>query len=308
MFLTYLLDIWENLLSILRTMSLVDYLDIAIIAWVIYKVIKMVKETRAEQLLKGILLVVLILIVIRQLPDEFNFRALGFLSDMFFNVGFVALIVMFQPELRRALEKMGRTKVVQSLAFNLENNPSELEAQVNLAVEQISLACEKLSRTATGALIVVEKQTKLGEQVDTGTVLNAVPSEALFGNIFFPNSPLHDGAVIIRNGLVLAAGCFLPKPQKEDTISKDLGSRHRAAIGMSEVSDAVVIVVSEETGMISIAENGVLKRGLDRKTLEEYLQKELLPEKKSELALTLKREKKKRKNKREAEINHESDT
>ncbi|MFQ9436168.1 MAG: diadenylate cyclase [Ruminococcus callidus] len=137
-------------------------------------------------------------------------------------------------------------------------------------------ACVELSATSTGALIVIERQTRLGEQIDNGTILDAIPSKELFGNIFFNKTPLHDGAVIIRDGKILAAACFLPKPQKEELINKRLGSRHRAAIGMSENSDAIVIVVSEETGAISVAENGVLKSGFTRESLHQLLTKRLI--------------------------------
>jgi diadenylate cyclase len=267
-FQTYFIDFWVNLVSIIRTMGISDYIDILIMSYLIYKLLKLVRETRAEQLLRGILAIVVVLIFIRQ----FELPALNFLSETFFNIGLMAVIVMFQPELRRVLEKMGRTKVVQTLTFS----PVETGASIGEAIEQIAGACEKLSRTATGALIVMERTTKLGEQADTGTVLNAMPSAALFGNIFFPNSPLHDGAVIVRDGVVLAAGCFLPKPQKEEFISKDLGTRHRAAIGMSEISDALVIVVSEETGIISVAENGVLSRGYDRNGLIKFLNDKIM--------------------------------
>ena len=155
-----------------------------------------------------------------------------------------------------------------------------------------------LSATKTGALIVIERQTKLGEQVENGIVLNAVPSKELFGNIFFKNTPLHDGAVIIRDGMVLAAACFLPKPQKEELINKKLGSRHRAAIGMSENSDAIVIVVSEETGHISIAENGGLTSDYTRFRLNEYLREALIPkpaESKKKLPIKRKRNKRDKK-------------
>lgn len=304
--LTYLMDIWENLISIFKTMSVVDYFDIIILALIVYGLLKLVKETRAIQLLKGILFIAVILILIKQ----FDFRALGLLSESFTSVGFMAVIVMFQPELRRVLEKVGRTNVVKSIAFNLENNPVDTKTQVSGAIEQVSSACEKLSRTATGALIVMERQTKLGEQVDTGTVLNAFPSAELLRNIFFPNSPLHDGAVIIRSGSILAASCFLPKPQNEELVSKDLGSRHRAAIGMSEVSDAIVVIVSEETGIISIAENGVITRGFTREKLSEYLTAKLLPEKAELLAKRESKEKKRllkirKTNKNKDEINQD---
>jgi diadenylate cyclase len=145
-------------------------------------------------------------------------------------------------------------------------------------IEAICDACEDLSATLTGALIVIEQESKLGEQIATGTVINAVPSKELFGNIFYPKTPLHDGAVIMRDGMVLAAACFLPKPQKEELINKALGSRHRAAIGMSENSDALIIVVSEETGAISVAENGELKRGFTRDSLKRFLRGVLIPQ------------------------------
>jgi diadenylate cyclase len=273
-------------------MGVVDYLEILLLSYLIYKILKLVQETRAVQLLRGIVVVVIILFIIRQ----FDFSALGFLSETFFSIGLMAIIVMFQPELRRILEKMGRTKVVQTLSFTSEDT----NADMNAVIEEIAGACEKLSRSATGAIIVMERKTKLGEQADTGTVLNAAPSAELFGNIFFPNSPLHDGAVIIRNGVVLAAGCFLPKPQNEEFISKNLGTRHRAAIGMSEISDAVVIIVSEETGIISIAENGNLKRGLDRAKLIEVLIDKILEGSENGTSKQQKRAKKRENKKQEA--------
>jgi diadenylate cyclase len=263
--LTFLQDIWDNLVSIVTTMSVADYFEIAIISFFVYFLLKLVRETRAEQLVKGIIIVAVILLLIRQL----DFKALRLLSDTFFNVGAVAIIVMFQPELRRVLEKMGRVHMRSELTFN-ENSDDPVTRGMH-AVEEITAACEKLSRSATGALVVFERMTKLGEQIATGTVLSAKPSVELIGNIFFPNTPLHDGALIVREGVLHAAGCFLPKPSKEELISKELGSRHRAAIGMSEVSDAVIVVVSEETGMISVAENGVLTRGFTRDKLRDYL-------------------------------------
>lgn len=267
----YLTDIWNSLVSVFRSIGLIDWLDIIFLAVILYWLIKLVRETRAEQLIKGVVVLAAVLFILNQ----FGFKAMGVISQMVMNVGLIAFIVMFQPELRRALEKVGRSKVMQPLAL-FDTSLPETQGKESLAVEQIVLACEKLSRTATGALIVIERQTRLGEQIETGTILNAIPSEELFRNIFFPNTPLHDGAVIIRNGMIYAAGCFLPKPSKEELINKELGSRHRAAIGMSEVSDAIIIVVSEETGMISIAENGTLERGFDREKLYKYLSKKLL--------------------------------
>ncbi|MBR4112995.1 MAG: diadenylate cyclase CdaA [Ruminiclostridium sp.] len=289
----YLVDIWDALVNVFSSMTFVDVLDIVLLSFILYFVIKIIKETRAEQLLKGIALFAVALFFLNQ----FEFKVMSVISDTLFNVSIIAFIVMFQPELRRALEKVGRAKVVKPIT--LFETVTADETGCMAAINQIALACEKLSRTATGALIVVERQTKLGEQIETGTIIKAVPSEELFRNIFFPNTPLHDGAVIIRDNLVYAAGCFLPKPQKEELINKELGSRHRAAIGMSEVSDAIVIIVSEETGMISIAENGVLERGFDRDKLTLHLRNRLLPEP----AEQRKKEKQSRRKKKGGEAN-----
>lgn len=174
------------------------------------------------------------------------------------------------------MKKRGSTKLGVNL-FNFSGSSDELTSQWNNAIEAICDSCMDLSSTKTGALIVIERQTKLGEQIANGTIINAKPSKELFGNIFYPNTPLHDGAVIIRDGIILAAACFLPKPQKEELINKKLGSRHRAAIGMSENSDAVIVVVSEETGQISVAENGVLVRDFTRFRLNEYLHEAVIP-------------------------------
>ncbi len=268
----YLEDIWGALENVFRSITFIDVLDMLLLAFILYWVIKLVRETRAEQLIKGLCLFAVVLFLLNQ----FGFKAMSVISDMVFNVGVIAFVIMFQPELRRVLERLGRSKIVKPIAF-FDNTPSDGNSYL-AAINQIALACEKLSRTATGALIVIEQQTKLGEQIETGTIIKAIPSEELFRNIFFPNTPLHDGAVIIRDGIIYAAGCFLPKPQKEELINKELGSRHRAGIGMSEVSDAIVIIVSEETGIISIAENGVLERGFDRERLFSYLKAKLLPE------------------------------
>ncbi len=268
----YLSDIWDALVNVFQSITFVDILDMLLLAVILYWVIKLVRETRAEQLIKGLCLFAAVLFLLNQ----FGFKAMSVISDMVFNVGVIAFVIMFQPELRRVLEKLGRSRIVKPITF-FDAGAAD-EDSCTAAISQIALACEKLSRTATGALIVVERQTKLGEQIETGTILKAIPSEELFRNIFFPNTPLHDGAVIIRGGLIYAAGCFLPKPQKEELINKELGSRHRAGIGMSEVSDAIVIIVSEETGIISIAENGVLERGFDREKLYAYLKNKLLPE------------------------------
>lgn len=254
-----------------------DIVDIAVLAFLIYKGILIVKEIRAGGLIKGIILIFAIYI----LMNIAHMNVMAYLLKNVFDIGLLALVVLFQPELRRFLEKMGHSKVSKLPVFSsLTLESSDIVSQKwGTAIEAICDACEDLSATTTGALIVIEQETKLGEQIDTGTVINADPSKELFGNIFYPKTPLHDGAVIMRDGMILAAACFLPKPQKEETINKALGSRHRAAIGMSENSDAIIIVVSEETGTISIAENGELTRGYTRDSLKKYLRTRLLPEK-----------------------------
>lgn len=254
-----------------------DVIDIAVLTVLIYKGFTLVKETRAGGLIRGIILILIAYAVM----SAVGMNAMAYILRNVFSAGLLALVVLFQPELRRSLEKMGHTKVSRLSVFSSLTADSDdvLAAKWNTAIEAICDACEDLSSTTTGALIVIEQDSKLGEQIDTGTILNAAPSKELFGNIFYPKTPLHDGAVIMRNGIILAAACFLPKPQKEETINKALGSRHRAAIGMSENSDALIIVVSEETGTISVAENGDLTRGYTRDSLKKLLRTRLLPEK-----------------------------
>lgn len=278
--------------NVIQSITFMDIIDILLMSYLVYLLIKLVRETRAGQLIKGILFIIAAYIISSQL----GLKAISYIIKSTLDVGLLALLIMFQPEIRRALEKAGRTKVgINFLSFG-EN--SDETSRWNTAIEAICDACVDLSATKTGALIVIERQTKLGEQVENGTVLNAVPSKELFGNIFFKNTPLHDGAVIIRDGMVLAAACFLPKPQKEELINKKLGSRHRAAIGMSENSDAIVIVVSEETGHISIAENGGLTSDYTRFRLNEYLHEALIPkpaESKKKLPIKRKRNKRDKK-------------
>ncbi|MDD6269781.1 MAG: diadenylate cyclase CdaA [Oscillospiraceae bacterium] len=264
------MDIIESIISVVKTAQWVDILDILLLSYIVYAVIKLVRETRAGQLMKGLLVCLIAFLIAKWL----DMKAITYILTEVFDVGLLALVIMFQPELRRALEKAGHGR--WGLNIGLNRSSTESAAIWYDAIEAICDSCVELSATYTGALIVVERQTKLGEQIDNGTVLNAQPSKELFGNIFYPKTPLHDGAVIMRDGMVMAAACFLPKPQKEELVNKKLGSRHRAAIGMSENSDAVVIVVSEETGSISVAENGVLTSGFTRERLSELLQSRLI--------------------------------
>ena len=274
--LDYIFDVGSKIWNVLKSIEPMDILDILLLSWLIYKGWKLVRETRAFQLIKGILLLVLAYLIASQL----GLKSLTFLLSKTFDIGLFALLVIFQPELRRVLEKVGRTNVRRLGILSIGSQDiSDTIAKWEIAIDAIVDSCDELSETTTGALIVIERQIKLGEQIDTGTILNATPSQELFGNIFYPKTPLHDGAVIMRDGMVLAAACFLPKPQKEELINKQLGSRHRAAIGMSENSDALILIVSEETGTISVAENGELSRGFNRDSLKKLLRSRLIPEK-----------------------------
>lgn len=263
-------DIKDAFLSIISTLQFIDVIDVAILAYVIYILLKLIRETRAGQLVKGIVLLVAGYFI----SDFLELKTVTYLLKQTLDNGLIAMIILFQPELRRVLEKAGRTKFGVRM-FGIGQSADEAEQMWEPAIEAICDSCVELSATLTGALIVVERQVRLGEQIETGTLLNATPSKEVFGNIFYPKTPLHDGAVIMRDGIILAAACFLPKPQKDEQINKRLGSRHRAAIGMSENSDAIVIVVSEETGQISVAMNGVLTRDYTHDKLKNLLNKEL---------------------------------
>ncbi len=268
----------EQLVGTIRTVWIMDIVDVIFVAYLVYKFIKLVRETRAGQLVKGILL----LIVGYALASALGLRTMSFLLESVFQFGMVAVLVVFQPELRRALEQVGRTKISNLGVFSSMNlDEQDDERRWKEAISAICNAAASLSKRKTGALIVMERQTRLGEIIKTGTVVDSAPSAELFGNIFFPNSPLHDGAVVMRGGKIYAAGCFLPLSENH-TISKDLGTRHRAALGMSEESDAVVVVVSEETGVISVAKGGRLTRDYDVVTLERELLKDMLPESENE--------------------------
>ena len=247
--------------------SITDIIDILLVSFLVYQLIRLIRQTRAEQLVKGIL----IIFVILQVSTWFNFSAIRFLIGNTMQLGLFAILILFQPELRNMLEHVGRSKVGRLLKFSDEN------ISVENIIESIVSAVESMSKNHIGALIVMEKNTMLGEIIKTGTVLDANISSELLVNIFVPNTPLHDGAVIIRNEKIAAAACFLPLSQNIN-LSKDLGTRHRAALGISEVSDASIIVVSEETGCISVAHNGNLTRNLTAESLTKLLYKSLSQE------------------------------
>ncbi|MBQ6496940.1 MAG: diadenylate cyclase CdaA [Firmicutes bacterium] len=240
--------------------GLTDAVDILLVAFVVYKLMSFIFETRAEQIFKGIL----ILVIVTFLSDLFNLHTLNWMCKGAVTLGAVAILIVFQPELRRALEIMGRGKIVKGRVTQTEKE------EIKDVVHAISNAVRTFSREKTGALIVFERDTVLEDIAETGTILNAKITEQLLGNIFYEGSPLHDGAVIISDRSLYAAGCVLPLTKRQD-LSKSLGTRHRAGIGITEISDALVIIVSEETGIISLAENGELERFLDAKTVEKRL-------------------------------------
>lgn len=264
-------DLKDSFFSVINTLEVVDIIDVSLLAYLVYVLLKLIRETRAGQLVKGIVLLIAGYLISKYI----GLKTITYLLSQMLDIGIIAMLVLFQPELRRALEKVGRTKIGLRY-FGFGETADELADKWNLAIDAICDSCVELSASCTGALIVVERQVKLGEQIETGTIMNALPSKEVFGNIFYPKTPLHDGAVIMRDGIILAAACFLPKPQKEELVNKKLGSRHRAAIGMSENSDAVVIVVSEETGQISVAMNGVLTRDYTHDKLKKLLNQELI--------------------------------
>ncbi len=246
-----------------------DLLDVLLVAFVIYSIIKLIRETRAIQLAKGVLLLAVLYVIVSLL----DMQASEYIMSFVFGNLLLILIVIFSPEIRHALESMGRSSVSNINIFNFRNRSDDLlEENVRNAVNCVCRACADMSDKKIGALIVFEKDTMLGEIIKTGTAVDAVVTTELIGNIFFPKAPMHDGAAIIKDGRVAAAGCILPLTDNNE-LSSELGTRHRAAIGLSESSDAVVAVVSEETGAISVAEKGVLKRGISDGDLREILMK-----------------------------------
>ena len=264
---------FQFVLAIFSTFWFNDAVDIAVVAFLLYKAIQLVRETRAEQLIKGIAL----LVVAYYFAIVLHLEALSFIMRNVVQFGMLAIIVVFQPELRSALERLGRSRFGSFLPFiRLEKNEADPHRQ-QYAIYAVCEAVAMLQKERFGALILFERQTKLGDVTKTGTVLNADISPELVVNVFYPKSPLHDGAAVIRDGRLYAASCFLPLSQNME-ISRELGTRHRAALGVSEISDAMVVVVSEETGIISMVQNGVIKRSLNKDTLRAVLEAGILPD------------------------------
>lgn len=257
----------------LLTIRLTDLLDMAIMAFVTYKILNLVKSTKAASILKG----VFIFLVTLWLSSLLNLHGINYLLGRMVDWGVLALIILFQPEIRQILEQVGSRRLTLSGIFSRSGSKNTLEHTISQTV----VACTEMSKSRTGVLIVFEREVLLDDLVRSGTILDATVSSELLKNIFFVKAPMHDGAVIIRQGRILGAGCMLPL-SKNVNLSRDLGMRHRAGIGMSENSDAVVVIVSEETGSISVAIGGMLKRHLMPGTLENILRNELLPQEDTE--------------------------
>ncbi|NLI92041.1 MAG: TIGR00159 family protein [Peptococcaceae bacterium] len=259
-----------SFLSQIKPFHWQSILDIAIVAVIIYQILMLIKGTRAVQLLKGLFILLIASVLSRQL----NLTTLAWILDKVWQMLLVALPVVFQPELRRALEQLGRGK------FIIMHPGTTGTEEIKKLIEELVKCSQVLAQSRIGALIVIEKNTGIQEFVDTGVKIDGVVSSEFLINLFIPKSPLHDGAVIIRGDRVAAAGCFLPLTQ-DNRLQKDLGTRHRAALGLSEVSDALILIISEETGVISAAQNGNLIRFLDEKSLRDLLKNEILVEKAS---------------------------
>ena len=259
----YLQTVWQQV----QRMHFSDYVDIAIVAFLIYKLMPLLRSTGTARI-GGIVLTV---IVIAGLTDLFDLHTLSYILNQFLAVGLIAVVVLFQPELRRMIDHLSSMKFKRLLGTH------KPEQEMEQVIAQTVQACEAMSRERVGALIVFVRDNRLDEYFKTGTIIDGKVSEQLIRNVFFPKAALHDGAMIIRDGRVTAAACVLPLSES-NRLSADLGTRHRAAVGMSEASDAVVVVVSEETGAISVAVGGMLKRHLAPQTLERLLRNELCPD------------------------------
>ena len=265
-----MMDTIETLFQQMAKMQVTDYLDIAIVAYLLYRLLPLVRNTGTKQIAKAIA----VILAVAWLTDLLNLYALSFIMEQFLQIGLIALVVLFQPELRRMLDHLGNMKFHKFLG--VEKAGQEMAP----IISQTVAACEVMSRERVGALIVFARDNRLDEYIKTGTKIEAQISDQLIRNIFFPKASLHDGAVIVRDGRMAAAGCVLPLSTTE-RLSADLGTRHRAGVGISEASDAVVVIVSEETGTISVAVGGMLKRHLAPQTLERLLTHELCPEENS---------------------------
>ncbi len=258
---------WRNMAVLVKAMGVPELVDILIMTFIIYKLLMLVRRTSSGQVLKGVLIILLAFGV----ASAFRLTVFSYILGRALEWGVLALVILFQPEIRRFLEQMGRSKLGSVFSH------SETPAEMDQAIDQTVLAYTDLSKSKTGALMVFERKNQLDEAIKTGTTLDCAVNAELLKNIFWNKAPLHDGAVIVRGGRIVGAGCMLPLSGNVN-LSRELGMRHRAGIGASETSDAVVAIVSEETGSISVAVGGMLKRHLAPETLERLLRNELMPE------------------------------
>lgn len=253
--------------DIIINIGILDIVDVSIVAYVFYKLYMLIKETRAEQLIKGIF----VLLIATKASEILQLHVVNYILKNTMTVGLIALLIVFQPELRRALEYIGRTKFIIKPIGEFENE------DIEESMEEIIEAMFSLSRQKIGALIIIERETGINDIIQTGTILDGKISRQLLINIFIPNTPLHDGALVIKNNRIRAAGCFLPLTEGKN-LNKELGTRHRAGIGISERSDCISLIVSEENGYISMAQNGNLYRNISREYIKETLNKSLKQE------------------------------
>lgn len=267
------MEIFNSILSIIKTIQFRDVIDILAIALLIFGLFKLVQETRAVQLLKGVIM----LLVVYFLSSLFGLVMLSSLLRTFFEAAVVVIAIIFQPEIRKALEQMGRNNTYKKYIkiFAKHHKGDEWRKAVEKSIIDAADTAVLFSRSKTGALLVFERETMLSDIAATGTIIDAETSVALFGNIFFNKAPLHDGASIIRDGKLFAAGCILPLTTNQN-VDINLGTRHRAGLGISEQSDAIVLIVSEETGVISLAVNGILLREFTREELIAKLEQFLI--------------------------------
>lgn len=281
-----IINFFKEFAALVPTIRIMDIVDILVVAFVIYKIILMLQTTSSARIAKSIVIILLL----TALTSVLHMYLMNYLLDKILEIGLLALVIMFQPELRRILEKLGSKSFREILSTKQE------QRNIDYVISETVKACEIMSRERTGVLIVFERTSSLEDYQKTGIVIDARVSSELLRNIFFTKASLHDGAVIIRNERIAAAGCVLPLTENRN-ISSDLGTRHRAGIGMSEVSDAVVVIVSEETGTISVAISGMLKRHLAPQTLEKLLLNELTPKEETKTRNPLKLLRKQRKEK-----------
>lgn len=254
----------ERSVNYMMTIGIADIIDIVIVAYLLYKAIWFVRKTNSYNLAKGLA----VLLIVLWISYIFNLKMINYLLRKAVELGLIAILILFQPELRRVLERMGS---------NFSSGRQAASNEMDTAIAQTVLTCSDMSDSRTGALIIFERNVKLNDIMSTGTIIDSNTTAELLKNLFFNKAPLHDGAVVIRDGRIAAAGCVLPLTQNKN-LSKDLGMRHRAGIGLSEQSDAVVVIVSEETGAVSVAMEGMLKRHLSPATLDKILRSELIRE------------------------------